>query len=358
MTAPSTRRREPRFARHARALLAHATPAKLENLARVEAEYRLRRQVVTGMPYLYFVDVCNYCNLHCPLCPSALELFGRRRGIMTLDRYTSILDHIAPYAFEVNLHNWGEPFLNPDIFGIVEATRSRNISSNISSNLNALDESRALDLVRSGLEYLVVSLDGATADVYRHYRVGGDFERVLSTLRAVVSAKRQLNSATPAIEWQFLVMRHNEHEMDDARRLAHDIGVDVVRFSSAGMPFDRLTDTDMARPWMPRSAQYRDFDPARLGPGCSAFDERHCHYLYRSMTIAPDASVSPCCVVHAAADDFGELGADGLAGVWNNEAYRAARSLFAGTGDGAGTACTRCAVFTRPAADRPLAVEV
>lgn len=358
MAGASTRRREPRFARHARALVGHATPAKLENLARIEAEYRLRREVLTGMPYLYFVDVCNYCNLHCPLCPSALDLFGRKRGMMTLERYTTVLDNIAPYAFEVNLHNWGEPFLNPDIFGIIETTHARNVSSNISSNLNSLDASQARDVVASGLEYLVVSLDGATPDVYRHYRVGGDLDRVLSTLRAIVSAKRELHSATPVIEWQFLVMRHNEHEMEAARRLASEIGVDVVRFSSAGMPFDRLTDAKMAEPWMPRSAQYRDFDPARLGPECRSFDARHCHYLYRSMTISPDSSVSPCCVIHASADDFGALGADGLAGVWNNDAYRSARSLFAGTGDGAGTACSRCAVFGRPAARGPIPVEV
>ncbi|HEX9094050.1 MAG TPA: radical SAM protein, partial [Coriobacteriia bacterium] len=281
------RRREPRFSRHARAVLLHATPEKLENLVRVETEYRARRETVSGMPYLYFVDVCNYCNLRCPLCPSALGLFGRDRGMLRLGEYTSILDRIAPYAFEVNLHNWGEPFLNPDIFAIIEATRGRNVMPNVSSNLNTLDEARAEDVVRSGLEYLVVSLDGTTRDAYSRYRVGGDFDRVLDTLRAIVSAKRRLHSPTPTIEWQFLVMRHNEHQMDDARLLGAEIGVDIVRFSPAGLPFDRLTDVEMARPWMPDGPRFHDFDPGCLTAERTTFDRRHCHYLYRSMTIDP-----------------------------------------------------------------------
>lgn len=340
---------DPRYRRHLRTLL-RANPGKVANVLRVESEFRRGALHVAGRPYVCFVDVCNRCNLSCPLCPSALPLFGRPRGVMRLAEYERVLDRLAESALEINLHNWGEPFLNPDIFAIVEATRRRRIGTNLSSNLGAIAPESAEDIVRCGLEYLVVSLDGTTPDVYAEYRRGGDLSRVMTNLRALVDAKRRLRSALPVIEWQFLVMRHNEHQLVQAAELARGVGVDVFRPTAAGLPFAAFDDTELARRWMPADERFWDLNPLTLtaGSGRTAFRRGRCFYLYRSITVNPGGGVSPCCVVHDAATDFGNLFEEDLGEVFNGERYVAARGVFAGEPrETAGVPCGSCRVFER-----------
>jgi MoaA/NifB/PqqE/SkfB family radical SAM enzyme len=143
---------------------------------------------------------------------------------MSIERFKKIVDRFAPFVYEVNLHNWGEPLLNPDLFKMIEYAQNKNIGTNMSTNLNTPRETDIDNLTRSNLEYLIVSLDGTTDDVYAKYRRRGDFNLVMSNLRALVEKRYSLNRKTPVIEWQFIVMKHNIHQVEDARHIARQIG--------------------------------------------------------------------------------------------------------------------------------------
>lgn len=344
-----------RYPRHFAALLQHAGPRKTANVLLVEAERLATRRRLRGMPYYYFVDPCNTCNLKCPLCPTGNGLLDRSRGVLKLADYRTILDKIAPYAVEISLHNWGEPLLNKEIFEITEATSSRGIATNMSTNFCIDKPDLAQRLVESGLEYLIVSLDGVTQEAYQQYRVQGDIELVFHNLRALVEAKRRLRRRTPVIEWQFLVFKHNEHEMDRARELAPRIGVDRLRFRSPGLPFGQyklvgapaqLAEEDK---WMPTDPAYWDLHPGRLRKEGYLWDEP-CYYLYRSMTINPGGGIAACCIVYKERQDFGNLLTDDLGEIWNNPQYQLSRGLFARGArvrSPAGTVCDGCFLFNR-----------
>jgi len=196
-----------RHMKHLKSLLAHSTPTKLLNLLRVETAWLLRKPVVHGHPYILFVDPTNVCNLRCPLCPTGTGDLERRAGMLSYECFTRVIDPLAPYAYEVNLYNWGEPLLNRDIFRMIEYARSKNLMPSMSSNLNTVHDTDIENLARSSLEYLTVSLDGTTPEVYAHYRRRGDFALVLANLKQLLEYKRRLGRKTPFIEWQFIVMR-------------------------------------------------------------------------------------------------------------------------------------------------------
>ena len=337
-----------RLKRHARTLLRHSTPRKLLNLFRVESNRKLRRVKNDAHPYIIIIDTGNICNLRCPLCPTGCRE-PMRRGVMEYGFFRKAVDMFAPWAYEVTLHNWGEPFLNNDILRMISYCGTKNLGTNLSSNLNHMPFP-AEKLVRSGLEYLIVSLDGVSQDVYATYRVGGDLATVLSNLEAVVEAKRRLGSATPVVEWQFLVMRHNYHQAAEAERMAREIGVDLIRFIPVGLPFGRDDKEDLMRRWYPYMAEDGDLIDDRFLqtpiPG-------GCFYLYRSVTIAPDGRIAPCCAVWSDNDVFGDLRKGPFfPDIWNNERYVAARNLFASGGRAAGASvpgcCARCSIFEKP----------
>jgi len=342
-----------RHAKHLRSLLAHSTWRKLANVALVESEWLRRRRVVRGRPYILFIDPTNVCNLKCPLCPTGTGDGGREAGMLSYECFTQIIDRFSEYAYEVNLYNWGEPLLNKDIFRMIAYTHHQNLMPAMSSNLNTVRPTDVENLARSPLEYLTVSIDGTTQDVYAHYRRQGNLELVLDNLRALIDLRRRLDRKTPFIEWQFIVMRHNAHQVDEARRLAAEIGVDLVRFIPVGLPFDAKDKGKLRREWYPELSDRSPSGAASQYQFLQRPSRSACFYLYRSITVNPDGRVSPCCIVYGEKNDFGHALTDSVDALWNNERYQSARSLFSRTGvPTAPTVCDRCHIFAHRA-NRP-----
>ena len=334
-----------RHMKHLKSLLAHSTPRKIRNLLLVEAEWLLRRQIVKGKPYILFVDPTNVCNLRCPLCPTGTDDLGRRASMLKYECFTQIIDHFAPYAYEVNLYNWGEPLLNKDIFKMIEYARDKNLMPSMSSNLNTVRETDVDNLARSNLEYLTISLDGVTQETYEHYRRQGNLQLVLDNLRKLLQLRRSLKKKTPFIEWQFIVMKHNLQQVEEARCIAKEMGVDLLRFIPVGLPFEAKDRAALQQEWFPQ------LDDASRGKDSQYYflqqpRKTACFYLYRSITINPDNRVSPCCVVYGEKNDFGDALTQPLDELWNNEHYQSARALFSPSGKPTvGTVCDRCFMF-------------
>jgi len=336
-----------RLKRHILNLGYHSTPKKIINLIAVEFQRLLRLKKVIGYPYYIIIETGNICNLKCPLCPTGINLKGRKKQWTIMDDFKMIIDKLYPYAYTVSLHNWGEPFLNHDIFNMIAYCKEKNIGTNLSSNLS-IDNFDAESVIKSGLEYLIVSLDGITQDVYSKYRVRGNYSLVIQNLVNLIQKKRELRSKTPMVEWQFIVMKHNSHQIDKAKQLAEQIGVNLIRFIPPGLPFGVNSKKDLAREWFP----FISTDPEE-----GRFDDRFlqkpikggCFYLYRSVTINPGGAVAPCCVVWEEKDDFGNLKETNFSAIWNNRSYRSARGLFSKKHPCSPikTPCNRCNLFAK-----------
>ena len=229
-------RKMERHSRYVPKFVQYGTPKKITNIVLAEWELRQQKTTLRCLPYYFIVDVCNVCNLRCPLCPTGNTTIARKQAMLSFDQYKEVFDKIKEYALVVSFYNHGEPLLNPDVFSIIEHTHRNRVGTNISSNFNWPQPVDINDFIRSGLDYVTVSLDGVTQEAYQQYRVRGEIAEVLDNLKRLISAKKALKSKTPFVEWQFIVFKHNEHEMDAARKMASEIGVDLLRFISPGDP--------------------------------------------------------------------------------------------------------------------------
>jgi MoaA/NifB/PqqE/SkfB family radical SAM enzyme len=105
----------------------------------------------------------------------------------------------------------GEPYLNPAFLDMVSYASAKGIYTATSTNAHYLTAENARRTVESGLDRLIISIDGTTQEVYQQYRVGGKLEKVIAGAREIVKWKREMKSKTPFIIFQFLVVRPNEH---------------------------------------------------------------------------------------------------------------------------------------------------
>jgi hypothetical protein len=287
---------------------------KLLNYYLVKAEMQLGRNRLLSYPYELCIDVSNKCNLHCPYCPTGRgEQGGRGRGNISYELFKNILDELAPYAYTLELFNWGEAFFNRELAQLIAYATAKGVRTLISSNLSfPLSDDHIHSVVSAGLSYLVAAVDGADQKTYETYRRGGNFELAIRNLRTLVATKRALGSATPHICWQYLVFAHNEHQIEAARRIAMDVGVDD--FSVIGGLYDDPQ-------WAPKG-QY-DFAYLEVHPN-------RCTWLWKKAVFHWDGGFASCCMGFNKHDDFDTFRPGQFRRMWNNEKFVAARRIWTG----------------------------
>jgi MoaA/NifB/PqqE/SkfB family radical SAM enzyme len=317
---------------------------KFFNFWRVEAQLRLGRSKVWGYPYEWEIDTTNICQLKCPLCHTGLGTVNRQKGVMHYETFTKVIDEIKDYCIWLTLYSWGEPFLNKQIDRFVAYANKNNIATIISSNLNKpLTCAMAESIIKAGLDVIIVSMDGTTQEVYEQYRVGGHLNRVQDNVRLLAQTKRELGSETPHMEWQFIVMKQNEHQVEEAHAMSKELGFNSIVFKKVDFPHGE-SDSAVARRWLPSSRQVED--------GQSPFDKPYgengarCWRLWRSGVVNWDGGYAPCCYLTDAKDDFGNVTDSSIKEIWNNQQYMTARDLFKGrVSTSTDVGCTTCNVY-------------
>ena len=205
-------------------------------------------------PSTLMVEPTNVCNLHCPACPTGAGILNRPPRAMSFEEFRHILDQALDppgYLRRVTLFNYGEPFLCKDLLRMVRCAADRGLETFTSTNGQFFGgEKIAGEVVASGLTELLVCLDGADQETISRYRKDANFDEILAGIRRILAARarrRSSGQAAPIVELQFIVMKHNESQVERMRRIAADLGVDrfIVKTVgiSPGMPgFERLAE--------------------------------------------------------------------------------------------------------------------
>ena len=281
-----------------------------------------------GGPETGMIEPTNLCNLACPTCPTGT---GKIKPLpsMALSRFDDVLGQLAPRMRNLALWNYGEPLLNRELPSMIAHAKTAGVRVvKVSSNVHFLDGPRGEALLRSGLDVLILSVDGASQATYQTFRKDGDFEHVARSVAWLCAEKKRLALTKPRIELQFIAMRHNEHELPEMRRLAHEWGVDALRVKTVG------ADDEGSRGLVPASRLLSRYADDGTTP-----NTRHafCTMAWDHTVVNVDGSVTPCCYLRP---DMGESFVMGnvfetpFLSIWRGERYRTFReSMLAGRGN-------------------------
>src|SRR6201991_3306409 len=241
-------------------LLSKLTLRRAWNGMKVLSSYYIskwtKKPVQWGLPVSISFEPTTSCNLRCPECPSGLRAFTRPTGLFENGFFRQTIDQLSKDLLYLVFYFQGEPYLNPSFLDMVAYASSKGIYTATSTNAHYLNDRNAKRTVESGLDRLIISIDGTTQEVYESYRVGGKLEKVLEGARNIVKWKKELGSKKPFVFFQFLVVRPNEHQLDDIRQLAEEIGVDEVRFKTAQV-YDYTNDPNQLIPVNGKYSRYR-----------------------------------------------------------------------------------------------------
>jgi len=308
-------------------LLSKLTFKRFWNGIKVFSSFQLSRltkkPVQWGYPVSISFEPTTSCNLRCPECPSGLRQFTRPTGMLQKDFFSKTIDEIHKELLYLIFYFQGEPYLNPAFLDMVKYASSKKIYTPTSTNAHYLTDENAKRTVESGLDRLIISIDGTTQDVYKQYRVGGNLDKVLEGAKNIVKWKKALNSKTPFVFFQFLVVKPNEHQVEDIKRLAKEVGVDQVRFKTAQI-YDYETDPNNLITTIDKFSRYKKQDDGTYKPKNKLANQ--CWKLQHANVITWDGLVVPCCFDKDAMHQLGNLKTQSFKEIWNNDNYRQFRS--------------------------------
>jgi radical SAM protein with 4Fe4S-binding SPASM domain len=304
-------------------LLTKMTLRRGINAIKVFSSYYFSRisgkPVQWGYPVSLSFEPTTSCNLRCPECPSGLRAFTRPTGMLENAFFMKTIDEMHRELLYLIFYFQGEPYLNPSFLDMVKYASEKKIYTATSTNAHYLTDENARKTVESGLDRLIISIDGTTQEVYQQYRVGGKLDKVLEGAGNIVKWKKTLNSSKPFVIFQFLVVKPNEHQVDEVKKLAGEIGVDDVWYKTAQV-YDYKNDPNGLIPGIDKYSRYRKNDQGEWQPKNKLAN--HCWKLWHANVITWDGLVVPCCFDKDAQHQLGDLSKQSFREVWENEQYR------------------------------------
>ena len=278
---------------------------------------------VRHLPTFVSIEPANYCQLRCPECPVGQRHSSKdevpKAQNMSWETYEHVLSQVQESAHTIQFYFQGEPLLNPLLPKMIKRARESGLFTIVSTNAQALSRIMAEELVRSGLNRIIVSIDGFSEESYKAYRVGGSLHRALEGLQFLREAKTKYRSSI-CIELQVLRLRSNEHEWQWIRRHYRILGATRLVFKTA-----QLRDYEQGHPLMPTNERYSRYKKTAAGTYLHAKHSKSfiphtpCYRLWSGCVVTTTGMVLPCCYDKSGQYAFGSLMADGIEEIWHNK---------------------------------------
>lgn len=274
-----------------------------------------RKPFTVGMPSAVSVELTNHCNLQCPECHTGSGNMKRRKGFMNLRLYNKILSELKPYIYNINLYFQGEPMMHPAFFDFL---RDDGISKVVATNGHFLNAENCKRLVMSGLSKIIVSLDGTDEEIYSLYRTGGNYDQVLTGLK-LLSSEIRISGSSLKLVIQFLVHKHNEHQIPAVRKIARELNASLHLKSMQVNNFERMDY------WMPSSGRFRRYRKMNGTWKIKSDLPDRCFRIWFYPVITWDGLVLPCCFDKDGDYIMGDLKNDSFRDIWFGTKFRTFR---------------------------------
>jgi len=270
-----------------------------------------------GLPMTISIEPTTACNLRCPECPSGLRAFSRPTGNLKQDFFRKTIDELHKQLIYLIFYFQGEPYINPVFLDMVKYAKDKGIYTITSTNGHFLNDANAKKTIESGLDRMIISVDGTTQETYENYRKEGNLESVLQGARNIVKWKKEMNSATPHTIFQFLVVKPNEHQIDEIYKIAEEIGIDEVKLKTAQV-YEYEQGNDLI-PTIEKYSRYKKNTDGTYSVKNKLLN--HCWKLWHACVITWDGLVVPCCFDKDAQHRLGDMKDKPFQEIWQGEDY-------------------------------------
>jgi len=302
-------------------MLKYLTLTKIWNFFLLRFSYLLSKtfksNIHHGQPFSISIEPTTACNLACPECPSGLKAFTRPEGNLKTNLNQKLIDELANKLISIYFYFQGEPFINPDLLEMIKYAHNKKIYTVTSSNGHFFNNNIAKKTVLSGLDKLIISIDGTTQEIYENYRVNGSLEKVINGVENIIHWKKQLKSNSPEVILQFLVTAKNEHQIPTLKKLGETLGVNKVKLKTI-----QVYDYKGGNNLIPKNEKYSRYKQIKKGTyKLKNKLTNSCWRMWSSSVSTHDGRIVPCCFDKDAQHQLGQIKDNDFNSIWNNKHY-------------------------------------
>jgi radical SAM protein with 4Fe4S-binding SPASM domain len=286
---------------------------KRYNLLKAGANLIYRRLKPWNWPLHMQIELTNYCNLNCPVCPIGIREMRRDPKAMDVSLFEHLMDELGPYLLTASLWAWGEPLLHPRLEEILRIARKHPVITLLSTNGQNLCEEAVINaLITAPPTYLIMAIDGLTDDTHSKFRVGAKLDPILSGVRRLAEKKRKEGIEFPRLHMRYMVMKHNEHEVSRLKNFARENGFDLLTLRTLSI-IDSSRETHQA--FVPEAKELRAYDYE--GQNRIRRGDFICQQPFWFPTVFADGTVVACEQDYNAQQSFGKFSTDmSFADLW------------------------------------------
>lgn len=282
------------------------------------------------------LEASSACQLRCPSCatvaPKGKSVFEKTvgKGFLKFDDFKKIID-ANPWIKTVEISNWGEIFLNPELQQIIEYGNKKRVllAANNGVNLNRISEEQIECLVKNKFKHLTVSIDGASNETYQIYRKGGNFDVVIANIKKINHYKQKYNTRFPTLNWQFVIFGHNEHELPIARQMAKELNMKFIPKLNSQAPWNPDYSPVKNKEFVRKQSGFRTASRQEFEQKEKRNYNQPCNQIWFAPQVNWDGKLLGCC--HNIYADFGNVFEQGLSNLLKRgEKYQYAKKMLAG----------------------------
>lgn len=269
-----------------------------------------------GRPINITIEPTNTCNLKCPVCETGSGLIGREKGSMTLEQFRLIIDKMGAHINTIMFYFMGEPFLNKQAYEMVRYAKDNGVPF-IDTCTNG-DLVKPEELVSCGLDRISFQIGGITQETHQVYRINSNLERVLANIKETLRLRHERGS-NMQIETGFILMKHNEHEVNIYKEHMSGLGVDRALIVD---PCVRTV--EQGRKMLPKDKKHWVYDPSAFSQGVlrpKNSPDNICPWIYYSLVVLVNGDIVPCCRDAMGTEVMGNIFEENLAEIWNGKRY-------------------------------------
>lgn len=279
-----------------------------------------QKEAGLALPIRARIEVCRFCNLKCPSCPIGRGKI-KNKEMMSLKDFKFIIDKIKISVRELSLFNYGESLLNPEIVNMIKYAKKSGIRTvNIHTNGLLLEKRLAQKLMKSGIDFINFSVDGASNETYQKYRIGGDLNVVVENVSYFLKLRKKLKLKKPFVSMQFIVMKHNQHEIKEFIKIWKDFGADEINIKTFDAYMSGYEDRKANLKYLPEKSDYTRYKTSEAKEISEIYKTKHCMWAWENLVINSNGDISLCCRDFNAEFHLGNILNDGS--WWDNEGRR------------------------------------
>lgn len=274
------------------------------------------RTSIAGRPINITIEPTNLCNLRCPVCETGAGIRNRKDVNMSFEQFVIIVDKVSDHVNTLMFYFMGEPFLNGQAYNMVRYAKNKGIPwITTCTNGDLVDPEK---LVHCGLDEISFQIGGMTQKTHEIYRVNSKLERVLHNLSETIRL-RKAKRIKMRIMCGFILMRHNEDEVDAFYELMAKMGVD-----EASVIDPCVRTVEQGRMFLPSSIKHWYYDSEAFSKGLlrpRVLPQNACPWIWYSLVVLGNGDIVPCCRDPKGEYVMGNLLAQDLEEIWNAKAY-------------------------------------